>query len=94
MHQELDSLAKLPAIYGNHIGTANYFVVVGLGTPKRNLSLAFDTGSDLTWTQCQPCVGSCYKQQDEIFDPSKSASYCNISCTSSDCTQLSSSTGI
>jgi len=86
--------ANLPAKSGSLIGSGNYFVVLGLGTPKKDLSLIFDTGSDLTWTQCQPCVGSCYKQQDEIYDPSKSTSYYNITCTSSDCTQLSSATGI
>lgn len=86
--------ANLPAKSGSLIGSGNYFVVLGLGTPKKDLSLIFDTGSDLTWTQCQPCVGSCYKQQDEIYDPTKSTSYYNITCTSSDCTQLSSATGI
>lgn len=86
--------ATLPAKSGSIIGSGNYFVVVGLGTPKTDLSLIFDTGSDLTWTQCQPCTRSCYKQQDQIFDPSKSTSYKNITCTSSDCTQLSSATGI
>jgi len=90
--KELDS-ATLPAKSGSLIGSGNYFVVVGLGTPKSELSLIFDTGSDLTWTQCEPCVRSCYKQQDAIFDPSKSASYANITCTSSLCTQLSSATG-
>ncbi|KAG5027311.1 hypothetical protein JHK82_023160 [Glycine max] len=87
--KELDS-TTLPAKSGSLIGSANYFVVVGLGTPKRDLSLVFDTGSDLTWTQCEPCAGSCYKQQDAIFDPSKSSSYINITCTSSLCTQLTS----
>ncbi|XP_061363908.1 aspartyl protease family protein At5g10770-like [Gastrolobium bilobum] len=92
--EELDSAgAILPAKSGSLIGSGNYFVVVGLGTPKRDLSLIFDTGSDLTWTQCQPCAKSCYKQKDDIFDPSKSTSYSNISCTSSVCTQLSSATG-
>ncbi|KAL5077449.1 hypothetical protein RYX36_016433 [Vicia faba] len=92
---ELDSSsANLPAKSALPFGYGNYYVVVGLGTPKRNLSLAFDTGSDLTWTQCQPCAGSCYKQIDEIFDPSKSTSYNNITCTSPDCTQLLSATEI
>ena len=87
--KDLDS-TTLPAESGSLIGSANYVVVVGLGTPKRDLSLVFDTGSDLTWTQCEPCAGSCYKQQDAIFDPSKSSSYTNITCTSSLCTQLTS----
>ncbi|KAH1239583.1 Aspartyl protease family protein [Glycine max] len=89
---ELDSVT-LPAKSGSLIGSGNYFVVVGLGTPKRDLSLIFDTGSDLTWTQCEPCARSCYKQQDAIFDPSKSTSYSNITCTSTLCTQLSTATG-
>ncbi|XP_004513891.1 aspartyl protease family protein At5g10770-like [Cicer arietinum] len=90
--EELDS-SNLPAKSGSLIGSGNYFVVVGLGSPKRDLSLIFDTGSDLTWTQCQPCARSCYKQQDEIYDPSKSTSYQNITCTTSECTQLSTATG-
>jgi hypothetical protein len=92
--QKLDGSANLPAKSGSLIGSGNYFVVVGLGTPKKDLSLIFDTGSDLTWTQCQPCARACYKQQDPIFDPSKSTSYYNITCTSPDCTQLSTATGI
>ncbi|CAJ2639859.1 unnamed protein product [Trifolium pratense] len=92
--KKLDSgSANLPVKSGSLIGSGNYFVVVGLGTPKKDLSLIFDTGSDLTWTQCEPCARSCYKQQDPIFDPTKSTSYYNITCTSPDCTQLSSATG-
>ncbi|CAB4296503.1 unnamed protein product [Prunus armeniaca] len=48
----------LPAKSGIVIGSPNYIVTVGLGTPAKQLSLIFDTGSDLTWTQCQPCAGS------------------------------------
>ncbi|XP_027341548.1 aspartyl protease family protein At5g10770-like [Abrus precatorius] len=90
--KELDS-TTLPAKSGALIGSGNYFVVVGLGTPKRDLSLIFDTGSDLTWTQCQPCAKSCYEQKDQIFDPSKSTSYSNITCKSPLCTQLATATG-
>ncbi|KAG5080332.1 hypothetical protein JHK86_004397 [Glycine max] len=72
--KELDS-TTLPTKSDSHFGSRNYFVVVGLGKPKRDLSLIFDTGSNLTWTQCEPCAGSCYKQQDAIFDPSMSRSF-------------------
>lgn len=78
---------------GSTLGSGNYLVSVGLGTPKKTLSLIFDTGSDLTWTQCQPCTRSCYKQQDPIFDPKSSTSYSNISCSSPTCSQLTSATG-
>ncbi|CAK9150774.1 unnamed protein product [Ilex paraguariensis] len=90
-----DSQVTLPAQSGSSLGTGNYFVTVGIGTPKRDLSLSFDTGSDLTWTQCLPCVSvkSCYQQQQPKFDPSQSTSYSNISCNSTLCSQLNSATG-
>ncbi|KAH6790930.1 hypothetical protein C2S51_005936 [Perilla frutescens var. frutescens] len=75
-------------------GSGNYVVAVGLGTPRRTVSLEFDTGSSLTWTQCQPCLGSCYEQQDPIFDPSDSSSYSNVSCNLAECSQLRAATGI
>ncbi|XP_054794157.1 aspartyl protease family protein At5g10770-like [Prosopis cineraria] len=85
---------QLPAKSGIPLGTGNYFVTVGLGTPKRDLSIVFDTGSDITWTQCKPCAGSCYAQKEPIFDPSQSSSYSNVSCSSSQCSQLVSATGM
>ncbi|XP_021805299.1 aspartyl protease family protein At5g10770-like [Prunus avium] len=83
----------IPAQSGSVVGSGNYIVNVGLGSPKKQLSLIFDTGSDLTWTQCRPCIISCYKQKEPIFDPSFSASYTNVSCTSATCSQLTSATG-
>ncbi|TRO70272.1 hypothetical protein FKB34_17510, partial [Glycocaulis profundi] len=50
----LDSKTTLAAKSGSIIGSGNYIVTVGLGTPKKDLSVTFDTGSDLTWTQCEP----------------------------------------
>lgn len=88
-----DTKADLPVQPGSTLGSGNYLVSVSLGTPKKTLSLIFDTGSDLTWTQCQPCARSCYKQQDPIFDPKSSTSYSNISCSSPACSQLTSATG-
>ncbi|CAK7354016.1 unnamed protein product [Dovyalis caffra] len=83
----------VPAKDGSSVGAGNYVVTVGLGTPKKELSLIFDTGSDITWTQCQPCVKSCYRQKEQIFDPTKSTSYANISCSSPVCNSLNSATG-
>uniref|UniRef100_A0A803NGA3 Peptidase A1 domain-containing protein n=1 Tax=Cannabis sativa TaxID=3483 RepID=A0A803NGA3_CANSA len=83
----------LPAKSGAVVGSGNYIVTVGLGTPKNDLSLIFDTGSDITWTQCQPCAKSCYDQKETIYDPSKSSTYSNVSCTSAECTLLKSATG-
>ncbi|XP_076919612.1 aspartyl protease family protein At5g10770-like [Bidens hawaiensis] len=88
----LDSKTTLPAKSGRTIGTGNYIVTVGFDTPKKDLTLIFDTGSDLTWVQCQPCAGECYSQQEPIFEPSMSTTYTNISCTSSECSGLVSAT--
>ncbi|KAF8034553.1 hypothetical protein BT93_C0770 [Corymbia citriodora subsp. variegata] len=71
----------------------SYVVTIGLGTPTKNLTLAFDTGNALTWTQCEPCEVSCYSQAEPIFDPSQSSSYANISCSAPSCINLTSGTG-
>ncbi|GAV77592.1 Asp domain-containing protein, partial [Cephalotus follicularis] len=85
--------ATLPATYGAILGTGNYIATVGFGTPKKDFSLELDTGSDLTWIQCLPCVRFCYRQLGPIFNPSKSSSYKNISCNSATCKTIVSGTG-
>ncbi|XP_043698970.1 aspartyl protease family protein At5g10770-like [Telopea speciosissima] len=84
------SKATIPLHSGHSLGTGNYIVTVGIGSPQKDFSLVFDTGSDLTWIQCQPCVGSCYTQQEPIFNPSKSSSYSNITCKAKECSSLKS----
>ncbi|KAK1296311.1 Protein ASPARTIC PROTEASE IN GUARD CELL 2 [Acorus calamus] len=92
-NEEYSKSASLPARSGQSLGSGNYVVTVGFGTPKRDMSLVFDTGSDLTWIQCQPCARYCYSQNDPIFDPSASTSYANVTCNSPDCSLVSSATG-
>ena len=82
----------LEARDGSTLGSGNYIVTVKIGTPKHDLSLVFDTGSDLTWTQCEPCGGSgtCYLQEEPIFDPYSSSSYSSVSCSLPLCDSLTS----
>uniref|UniRef100_A0A0A8YEV6 Peptidase A1 domain-containing protein n=1 Tax=Arundo donax TaxID=35708 RepID=A0A0A8YEV6_ARUDO len=80
--------ANLPASSGRALGTGNYVVTVGLGTPAGRYTVVFDTGSDTTWVQCQPCVVTCYRQKEPLFTPAKSSTYANISCASSYCSDL------
>lgn len=82
----------LPAKPGSTVGSGNYIVTLGLGTPKKDLSLIFDTGSDFTWTQCAPCTKSCYKQKEPVFDPSASSTYSNVTCTSPLCSEVRAAT--
>ncbi|KAI9108496.1 hypothetical protein K1719_020380 [Acacia pycnantha] len=86
--KQLDSTI-LPVRSGLPVNTGDYIVTVSFGSPKRDLSLVFDTGSDLTWTQCEPCLEKCYIQLEPIFDPSKSTTYSPINnCPSSECSQI------
>ncbi|XP_042487363.1 aspartic proteinase CDR1-like [Macadamia integrifolia] len=68
-----------------------YLMQISFGTPPvSNLAIA-DTGSDLIWIQCKPCV-PCYKQVAPLFDPTKSSTYKNISCHTQECDLLESYT--
>lgn len=76
-----------PIVSGVTQGSGEYFTRFGIGTPAKQSYFVMDTGSDLSWTQCQPC-SSCYKQTDPIFNPSASSSFHSVSCPSSLCNEL------
>jgi hypothetical protein len=61
-----------------------YLMSYSVGTPPFKVYGLIDTGSNLVWLQCQPC-NICYNQTSPIFNPSKSSSYKNISCSSRTC---------
>ncbi|XP_020683011.2 aspartyl protease AED1-like, partial [Dendrobium catenatum] len=79
--------AKVPATIDYDINPYGYIVNVGLGTPIKFFTFMIDTGSDLTWTQCVPCV-HCHEQKNPINDPTQSTTFKNIPCNSNYCTQL------
>ncbi|EOY26147.1 hypothetical protein QUC31_011947 [Theobroma cacao] len=81
---------RIPLTSGVELGTLNYIVTVELG--GRKMRVIVDTGSDLTWVQCQPCK-SCYNQKEPLFNPSASPSYQTVSCNSSTCQSLAFATG-
>ena len=78
---------SIPAKNGASIGSGDYVATIGLGTPTRAQTVIIDTGSDVSWVQCKPCV-SCYSQVEPIFDPTTSTSYRQIPCTSPVCGNL------
>ncbi|KAG1327346.1 aspartyl protease family protein [Cocos nucifera] len=79
-----ESQTSLPANLGSAFGSAEYVVTVGYGTPNQDQTVNFDTGSDVSWIQCQPCP-DCYPQQENYFDPTQSSSYASIPCSSPEC---------
>ncbi|MFS8019860.1 putative nepenthesin [Helianthus anomalus] len=79
-----------PVTSGISQGSGEYFARVGLGTPAKEYYMVIDTGSDITWLQCQPC-SDCYQQTDTIYDPSGSSSYNSLPCGSQQCQALETS---
>ncbi|XP_074277114.1 aspartyl protease family protein At5g10770-like [Silene latifolia] len=63
----------------------SYLVQVGIGTfmdefpTSKTYYLYLDTGSQLTWTQCEGCI-HCFEQVDPPFPASQSATYLPLSC--------------
>ncbi|GFP88594.1 aspartic proteinase cdr1 [Phtheirospermum japonicum] len=55
-----------------------------LGMPGVETLAIADTGSDLTWVQCKPCI-KCFKQKSPIFDPQRSSTYKPVPCASNTC---------
>ncbi|KAM3270774.1 aspartic proteinase CDR1-like [Capsicum chacoense] len=65
-----------------------FLMKISVGTPPVDTLVIVDTGSDLTWTQCEPCV-KCFKQVIPIFNPKSSSSYKTVSCTDKLCREVS-----
>ncbi|KAJ3670433.1 hypothetical protein LUZ60_010757 [Juncus effusus] len=58
-----------------------YLMTLSIGTPAITYPAIADTGSDLIWTQCQPCK-SCFNQSTTIYDPSMSSTVNAVPCNS------------
>ncbi|KAJ9172828.1 hypothetical protein P3X46_016029 [Hevea brasiliensis] len=74
---------------GVSLGSGEYFMDVFIGTPPKHFSLILDTGSDLNWIQCVPCL-DCFEQNGPYYDPKDSTSFRNISCQDPRCHLVSS----
>ncbi|CAJ1942035.1 unnamed protein product [Sphenostylis stenocarpa] len=65
-------------------GGGEYLMKIFIGTPPVEVIAIVDTGSDLIWTQCLPCI-KCHNQPTPIFDPRNSRSYSTLPCRSTFC---------
>lgn len=74
---------------GVSLGSGEYFMDVFIGTPPKHYSLILDTGSDLNWIQCVPCI-ACFEQSGPYYDPKESSSFENITCHDPRCKLVSS----
>ncbi|KAF3658351.1 putative aspartic proteinase CDR1-like [Capsicum annuum] len=64
-----------------------YLMKISIGTPPVDAFVILDTGSDLTWIQCEPCV-ECFEQFTPIFNPKNSSSYKTVSCDTKLCQEI------
>ncbi|XP_073273237.1 protein ASPARTIC PROTEASE IN GUARD CELL 1-like [Primulina huaijiensis] len=78
---------EVPVTSGISQGSGEYFARVGLGSPAKEIYMVIDTGSDISWLQCQPCT-DCYQQTGPIYNPSSSSTYRKLTCDSQQCAAL------
>lgn len=78
---------QAPVTSGTSQGSGEYFSRIGVGTPPKEFYMVIDTGSDVSWLQCQPCA-ECYQQTDPIFDPSSSSTFSPLTCATPQCGAL------
>ncbi|WCJ38910.1 Eukaryotic aspartyl protease family protein [Euphorbia peplus] len=57
----------------------SYLVKLSFGTPSIQLYLILDTGSHLTWTQCEPCIRK-YHQEPPVFNSTMSHTFRELPC--------------
>ncbi|XWS41244.1 hypothetical protein CRYUN_Cryun17cG0064600 [Craigia yunnanensis] len=72
-------------------GNGEFLMDLSIGTPPKSYSAILDTGSDLIWTQCEPC-SQCFDQSTPIFDPKKCSTFSKLPCSSHLCAALPQST--
>jgi hypothetical protein len=84
-----DAGVSIPTARGDAVDTMEYVETLGIGTPAVQQTVLIDTGSDLSWVQCNPCNATeCYRQKHPLFDPSKSSTHGTVRCDSDACKQL------
>ncbi|KAM7520277.1 hypothetical protein LguiB_019239 [Lonicera macranthoides] len=96
IHRSFSRLSKLsssPNTIQSQITSipGEYLMNVSIGTPPFGILGIADTGSDLTWTQCPPCI-QCFKQNSPLFNPKNSSTYKNVPCNSRPCAAVGTTT--
>ncbi|XP_047335665.1 aspartic proteinase CDR1-like [Impatiens glandulifera] len=66
---------------------SSYLMEISIGTQPVKQFVVPDTASEVTWTQCLPCV-NCYKQDQIMFNSKNSSSYKVLACGSDQCKNL------
>nr|BAW35434.1 aspartic protease [Nepenthes alata] len=65
-------------------GGGEFLMNIAIGEPPNYYRAIMDTGSDLIWTQCQPCQ-QCFNQPTQIYNPQSSSTFSTLPCSSRYC---------
>ena len=67
-------------------GFGEYFAIMKIGTPPQSIALAIDTGSQLLWLQCEPCIRCGAQAQGySVYNPAVSKTYVPFTCDEEEC---------
>ncbi|XP_051180654.1 aspartic proteinase Asp1 isoform X2 [Lolium perenne] len=72
-------------LQGDVYPTGHYYATMNIGDPAKPYFLDVDTGSDLTWLQCDAPCQSCNKVPHQLYKPTKNKL---VPCAASACTTL------
>ncbi|KAG0601741.1 hypothetical protein M758_11G136700 [Ceratodon purpureus] len=61
--------------------SAEYVISISFGTPPQLFTGMVDTGSDLVWIQCSPCINCYTTHPHPVFDPTTSSTEAYVPCT-------------
>ncbi|PWA87713.1 aspartic peptidase A1 family [Artemisia annua] len=61
-----------------------FLLNISYGNPPQRVLAIADTGSDLSWIQCEPCI-HCYNQTGSLFYPNRSSTYKPVACDTDAC---------
>ncbi|XWS60936.1 hypothetical protein CRYUN_Cryun07bG0081600 [Craigia yunnanensis] len=67
----IDSSGTILPVRGNVYPDGLYFTYMLVGNPRRPYFLDIDTGSDLTWIQCDAPCSSCAKGANPLYKPTR-----------------------
>ncbi|PHU08748.1 hypothetical protein BC332_20608 [Capsicum chinense] len=65
-----------------------FLMKISIGTPPVDTLVTLDTGSDLSWIQCEPCVNCFQQSSTPIFNPKNSSTYATVDCENLFCQSL------
>ncbi|KAJ4726118.1 aspartic proteinase nepenthesin-2-like [Melia azedarach] len=69
-----------PDFFANVARDLFYYVAqIQIGTPPVTMLLVVDTGGNMIWTQCEPCI-NCYRQAYPRYDSRASSTYRKLPC--------------